>query len=143
MIELDRAFFEQIVEQARSELPNEACGVIAGRDGRAVRVCPMRNVDESPLTYRLDAKEQYRVMSEIEDAGLDLWAIYHSHTRTEAYPSATDRARAHWEDPSSGELVPTYPGTRYLILSLRDEEPVLRAFRFEDGEPVEEEVRIG
>ena len=143
MIVLDVAFYEEIVAQARSELPNEACGLIAGKEGRAARRYPMRNVDESPLTYRFDAKEQYRVMSEIEDEGLELWAIYHSHTHTEAFPSPTDRARAHWEDPSTGEFTPTYPGTRYLLLSLQGDEPVLRGFRFEGGEPMEEEVRIG
>ncbi|HWC31498.1 MAG TPA: hypothetical protein VG709_00030, partial [Actinomycetota bacterium] len=61
---------------------------------------------------------------------------------TEAYPSPTDRAQAHWKDPVTGERVAAYPGTRYLIVSLRDADPVLRAFRFEDGEPVEEEVTI-
>jgi [CysO sulfur-carrier protein]-S-L-cysteine hydrolase len=143
VIELDRAFHDEIVEQALDEIPNEACGVIAGKDGRAVRVYRMRNADGSPVTYRFDAKEQFRVMNELEDEGLDLWAIYHSHTHTEAFPSATDRARAHWEDPQTGEPQALFPGTRYLIVSLKESPPHLRGFRFVEGEPVEEEVRIG
>ena len=142
MIELDRGFFDEIVAQARAEVPNEACGLIAGKEGVPVRLYAMRNADESPTTYRFDAKEQYRVMTEIEDEGLDIFAIYHSHTHTEAFPSATDRARAHREDPLTGELAAWFPGTRYLILSLAESEPVLRGFTFQNGQPVEEDVRI-
>ena len=142
MIELDRGFYDEIVAQARAEVPNEACGLIAGKEGVPVRLYPMRNADESPVTYRFDAREQYRVMTEIEDEGLEIFAIYHSHTHTEAYPSATDRARAHREDPVTGELSVWFPGTRYLILSLAGPEPILRGFTFEKGQPVEEDVRI-
>jgi len=142
VIELDRGFYEEIVAQARAEIPNEACGLIAGKEGVPVRLYPIRNADESPTTYRFDPKEQYRAMTEIEDEGLEIYAIYHSHTQTEAFPSATDRARAHREDPRSGQLMAWFPGTRYLIASLAEERPVLRAFTFEDGKPVEEEVRI-
>jgi proteasome lid subunit RPN8/RPN11 len=143
VIELDRGFYDDIVAQARGDVPNEACGLIAAKEGVPARLYPMRNADESPTTYRFDAKEQYRVMGEIEDEGLEIYAIYHSHTHTEAFPSATDRRRAHREDPRTGELSAWFPGTRYLIVSLAEQEPVLRGFTFQDGEPVEEEVRIG
>jgi len=142
VIELDRGFYEEIVAQARAEVPNEACGLIAAKEGVPVRLYPMRNADQSPVTYRFDAKEQYRVMSEIEEEGLDIFAIYHSHTHTEASPSATDRARAHREDPDTGRPEAWFPGTRYLIVSLAEHEPVLRAFIFREGEPVEEDVKI-
>jgi proteasome lid subunit RPN8/RPN11 len=143
VIELPESFYEEMVGQARREFPKEACGLIAGKDGLPARVYAMRNADESPVTYRLDAKEQLRVENEMEREGLDLFAIYHSHTHTEAYPSPTDRARAHWEDPATEERVAIFPGVRYLILSLEDQDdPILRAFRFENGEPVEEDVKI-
>lgn len=142
MVELRREQYERIVSQARDELPNEACGLIAGRDGAAELVIPMRNADESAMTYRFDPREQLRVMDDLEERGLQMCAIYHSHTHTEAYPSATDRGRAHFEDPRTGEVVPLFPGVRYLLVSLMDDEPVLRGFRFEGGEPVEEEVAI-
>ena len=143
MIELDRGLYEEIVAHARDEVPNEACGLISGKEGRPVAVYRMRNADQSSSTYRFEPKEQYRVMSEIEDEGLDIYAIYHSHTHTEAYPSATDQARAHLKDPVTGELAPWFPGMRYLIVSLSQAQPVLRGFRFEEGRPVEENVRIG
>lgn len=134
--------FDQIVAHARAGLPNEACGVVAGDDGGAVRVYPMRNAEASPVVYRFDSNEQVRVFSDMDDNGWDLLAIFHSHTRTEAFPSPTDREEAHWKDPITGAFMPTYPGARYLILSLAERDPLLRAFTFHDGEPVEEEVRI-
>ena len=133
---------DEIVAHARAGLPNEACGVIAGEDGRPVRVYPMRNAEESSVVYRFDEREQLRVFTAIEDRGWDILGFFHSHPRTEAYPSPTDRALAHWTDPVSGEDVAAYPGARYVIVSLAGDEPVLRAFRFERGDPVEEEVRI-
>jgi proteasome lid subunit RPN8/RPN11 len=131
VIRLERRFHDQIVQQALEELPNEACGLIAARDGTPNRLYRMRNADTSPTTYRLDPKEQLSVFDEIEDHGLDLYAIYHSHTHSEAYPSETDRRQAF------------YPEAYYLLVSLADREaPVLRGFRILDGEVTEEEVRI-
>jgi proteasome lid subunit RPN8/RPN11 len=135
--------FDEMVKHAEAEMPNEACGVLAGSDGRAVQLYPMRNAEQSPVVYRFDEREQLEVFNEIEGRGLDLLAFFHSHTHTEAFPSPTDMSNAHWTDPVTGELVPSYPGTRYLILSLADRAaPVLRGFRFERGEPVEEDVTI-
>ena len=143
MIELSKAHYEDIVSHAQKEYPLEACGVVAGRDGRAVRVYPMRNAEESEVVYRFDDGEQLRVFNEIEDRGWELYAFFHSHPRTQAFPSPTDRARAHWSDPVDGALVPTYPGTKYLIVSLQDRDhPELRGYTFVEGEPVEEEVSI-
>ncbi|MGH2674537.1 MAG: M67 family metallopeptidase [Actinomycetota bacterium] len=142
MLEVSRSMFEEIVAHARAGLPNEACGVIAGEDGRPVRVYPMKNAEASPVVYRFDEREQLEVFTDIEDRGWTLLGFFHSHTHTEAYPSPTDRAHAHWTDPLTGDDVPAYPGTRYLILSLAGPEPVLRAFAFESGGPVEEEVRV-
>ena len=90
MSELDGVFAKEIVEQGLREFPNECCGVIAAADGVPVKVFPMRNADASPVTYRLDGKEQLRVFDEIDEQGWELWAIYHSHTHSEAYPRETD-----------------------------------------------------
>ncbi|HEY7667614.1 MAG TPA: M67 family metallopeptidase [Actinomycetota bacterium] len=132
MSELDGVFYKEIVEQALREFPNECCGVIAADgDGRPVKVFPMRNADASPVTYRLDGKEQLQIFDRIDDEGWDLWAIYHSHTHSEAYPSDTDRKLAF------------YPDARYLVLSLADREaPVLRSFFIRDGDVTEEELTI-
>lgn len=142
MIELPRSVYDEMVMHARKSLPNEACGVIAGRDGRPDRLYPMRNAEASPVMYRFDSNEQVRVFKDIDANGRELLAMFHSHTHTEAFPSPTDRALAQWRDPVTGEETPAYPGTRYLILSLAEPEPVLRAFTFAGGDPVEEEVRV-
>jgi proteasome lid subunit RPN8/RPN11 len=131
VIELPQALFEEMVAQAQEEFPNEACGLIAAKDGVPVQVFRMRNADRSPVTYRLDPKEQLNVFNELEDRGWDLYAIYHSHTHSEAYPSETDRRLAF------------YPESRYLLISLQvPEEPVIRGFRIDDGQVDEEDVRI-
>jgi proteasome lid subunit RPN8/RPN11 len=131
MAELDRVFVDEIVAQGLREFPNEACGLIAAESGAPVRVFPMRNADASPATYRLDGKEQLEVFEELDQKGWDLWAIYHSHTHSEAYPSGTDVKLAF------------YPEARYMLLSLANRnEPVLRSFRIADGEVTEEELTI-
>jgi proteasome lid subunit RPN8/RPN11 len=131
VIELERAFFDEIVRQATEEFPNEACGLVAAEDGRPVKVYAMRNADASPATYRLDPKEQLKVFNDIDERGWDLWAIYHSHTHSQAYPSETDRRQAF------------YPEARYLIVSLENrDDPELRGFRILDGEITEEEVTL-
>jgi proteasome lid subunit RPN8/RPN11 len=131
MTELDGVFFKEIVEQGLREFPNECCGLIAAEDGAPVKVFPMRNADASPVTYRLDGKEQLRVFDEMDERGWDLWGIYHSHTHSEAYPSETDVKLAF------------YPEARYLLMSLADRaNPVLRAFRIDEGGVTEEELTI-
>jgi proteasome lid subunit RPN8/RPN11 len=131
MTELDGVFFKEIVEQGLREFPNECCGLIAASGGVPIKVIPMTNVDASPVTYRLDGKEQLRTFNEMDEQGWDLWAIYHSHTHSEAYPSETDRKLAF------------YPDSRYLLVSLQDRrQPVLRSFFINDGEVTEEELTI-
>jgi [CysO sulfur-carrier protein]-S-L-cysteine hydrolase len=130
-VELDGVLFKEIAEHGLRAFPNEACGLIAGPAGAATKFFAMRNLDASPVSYRLDPKEQLEVFDRIDEQGWELAAIVHTHTHSEAYPSETDRRLAF------------YPDARYLILSLSDREnPVLRAFRILDGEVAEEEVTI-
>ena len=129
MARLDDVFVKEIVAQGLREFPNECCGVIAAQGGVPVKVYPMTNADASPATYRLDGKEQLRIFDELDERGWDLWAIYHSHTHSEAYPSETDVRLAF------------YPDARYVLLSLSDRaHPVLRSFWIRDGEVAEEEL---
>jgi proteasome lid subunit RPN8/RPN11 len=110
-----------MIEQARREAPNECCGMIAARDGQAIKLYPATNAAASPLRYEIDGAEQYRIQMEIEDSELDLGAIYHSHTRTEPYPSQTDITLAF------------YPDALYVIVGLAGDEPEVRAFTIRDG----------
>jgi [CysO sulfur-carrier protein]-S-L-cysteine hydrolase len=122
---------DAMVAHAVAELPLEACGLLAGRDGTVEHFFPMANADRSHMTYRLDAKEQLDVFNQIEERGWELTGIYHSHTHTEAYPSETDRRLAF------------YPEARYVLVSLADRDhPILRAYRIVEGRIEEQEVRI-
>jgi proteasome lid subunit RPN8/RPN11 len=132
MTELDEVFAKEMVAHGLREFPNECCGVIAAdADGQPVKIFPMRNADASPVTYRLDGKEQLRVFEEMEERGWELWAIFHSHTHSEAYPSETDVRLAF------------YPESRYVLVSLADrEDPVIRSFFIREGEVEEEDLVI-
>ncbi|MBV9168135.1 MAG: M67 family metallopeptidase [Solirubrobacterales bacterium] len=124
------ALYDEIIDHARSEAPNECCGMIAARDDEAVRVYRATNAAASPLRYEIDGVEQYRIQMEIEDSGLDLGAIYHSHTRTEPYPSQTDINLAF------------YPDATYVIVGLANEEPEVRAFTIREGQVHEAELEL-
>jgi proteasome lid subunit RPN8/RPN11 len=123
--------YDDIVAHAREDAPNECCGMIAARDGEAVKVYRATNAAASPLRYELDGAEQYRIQMAIDDAGLELGAIYHSHTRTEPYPSQTDINLAF------------YPEAVYVIVGLAGDEPDVRAFSIRDGEVRETEFVVG
>ena len=130
-MQLDRIFFDEMVEHGLAAFPNESCGLLAGKEGRPVKFFPMTNRDASPVTYRLDPKEQLRVFDEIDEQGWDLLGIFHTHTHSEAYPSETDRSQAF------------YPEAEYLVMSLSDRaNPLLRSFRIEEDEIVEQELEI-
>ena len=112
---------DEIVAHARADAPNECCGIIASQNGRATRVYRATNAAASPLRYEIDGMEQYRIQVEIEDAGWELGAIYHSHTRSEPYPSQTDINLAF------------YPEAIYVIVGVARGEPEVRAYRIVDG----------
>jgi proteasome lid subunit RPN8/RPN11 len=122
--------YEQMVEHARAEAPNECCGMVASRDGEAVKVYRATNSAASPLRYEIDGAEQYRIQMEIYDADLDLGAIYHSHTRTEPYPSQTDVNLAF------------YPDAVYLIVGLAGDTPDVRAYKIRDGQVSDAELIV-
>jgi proteasome lid subunit RPN8/RPN11 len=126
-VQLAPELLDQIVEHARREAPNECCGLIAVRDGCAYEVVEAENVEASPFRFNVDSKTLLDVYR-IEDEGGRLGAIYHSHTRSEPYPSQTDIAFAR-----------NWPDVEWLIVGLAGAEPEIRVFVIEDG-AVEERV---
>jgi proteasome lid subunit RPN8/RPN11 len=130
VISIKREDIEIVLEHARDENPREACGILAGNDGVVEKVYRMKNKDLSSVTYLMDSMEQFAVMKEMRGKDLDLVGIYHSHTSSVAYPSATDIERAF------------YPEASYLIVSLANKEAQIRSFRIKDGKVEEEEMRI-
>ena len=121
---------DEIVAHARAGLPNEACGILGGRDGRATRFFPAVNGEPSPHFYNIEAQDLLQIVTEIDDEDEDVVAIYHSHVQSPAFPSRTDVELAHWPDAA------------YLIVSLGSEPPDLRAFSIRDGRVGKREILI-
>jgi proteasome lid subunit RPN8/RPN11 len=119
---IPRHLLDEIVAHAREEVPNECCGMVGGIDGQATRVYRARNAEASPLRYSIHPRDQFQILSEIEERGEQIAAIYHSHTASPAEPSQTDINLAeNWPDPV------------YLICSLADAEaPTVRGFAIRD-----------
>ena len=128
---ISRELYDEIVAHAHQDAPNECCGMIASKDEEAVRVFRATNAAASPLRYEIDGKEQYRIQMEIEDAGLELGAIYHSHTRSEPYPSQTDINLAF------------YPESLYVIVGVAAGDADVRAYTIRDGKVGEAELEVG
>jgi [CysO sulfur-carrier protein]-S-L-cysteine hydrolase len=129
-VRIDAALLERIVAHARRDFPNECCGMVAMRDGRAVAIHEATNIAASPLRFEVEGREIIRAQDAFETDGAELGAIYHSHTRSEPYPSQTDvNFAAGW------------PGVEWLIVGIRgDGEPTVRSYRIDDG--VIEEVEV-
>jgi proteasome lid subunit RPN8/RPN11 len=106
---ISRELIEEMVAHAREDLPNECCGMVGGREDEATEVVRVANAAASPLRYEMDPQEQYDALKRIEDDGGELLAIYHSHTKSAAYPSQTDVNQA-----------VNWPDAIYLIISLQD-----------------------
>ena len=141
MLHLDALAYSQMIALAYDGLPLEACGLLGGRPGGVPRCgstqaavvttfYPSVNVANSSKVYTIDPKTHLRAERDAEDRGGEIIGVMHSHTHTDAYPSATDIAQA----PD--------PNWHYVIVSLRDEAPMLRSYRIVDGVIHEEQVAV-
>jgi proteasome lid subunit RPN8/RPN11 len=121
-VKISQQLIDEMVAHAREDLPNECCGMIGGRDGEATRVIRVENAAASPLRYEMDPKGQIQAYNAIQDNGEELLGIYHSHTRSAAYPSQTDVNQA-----------VAWPEQVYVIVSLEnEEEPDVKAYDLAD-----------
>jgi len=130
---LTREQLELVIAQAKRDAPNETWGMIGGKDNRAQKIFPMKNVSPTPVTrYVADPPELLKTVRAIEDEhGWDILAIYHTHPATEPYPSATDIAEAH------------YPDSIYIIISLKNpKQAKMRGYRIVEGKVAEITIEI-
>jgi [CysO sulfur-carrier protein]-S-L-cysteine hydrolase len=142
---IPKEIYDQLLEHAREEAPNECCGLVGGQNGDATTVYRARNAEASPLRYNLDPTDQIRIYGEMEDKGEELAAIYHSHTASAAYPSQTDINLALMDRREGDKLVgqePVFPGVIYLIASLAEGEEPLRGFEITDDGVTEVDLTI-
>lgn len=120
---------KNMLQHAYDSLPYEACGIISGKKDKAVKFYPARNELKSQSRYNINPDDLYRIIMDIEEKGLDIWGIFHSHPASPAYPSDTDLNQAF------------YPDAYYLIASFMDEKnPGLRAFLIRDRRILEVKI---
>jgi [CysO sulfur-carrier protein]-S-L-cysteine hydrolase len=130
---------QTIINHCMTGLPNESCGMLAGKDGTVEKVLCMKNAKPGPDYYEMDPEEQFRVMKDIRDAGLQMIGLFHSHPSGQAYPSGVDVEQAYWP----GTQLPNYPDAVYVIISLMDRaRPVTRGFSIEEGKVTEVTVNV-
>jgi proteasome lid subunit RPN8/RPN11 len=129
---ISQSLIDEMVAHAREDLPNECCGMVGGVDGEATVVVRVANAAATPLRYEMDPQEQYNALKSIEDGGGELLAIYHSHTKSAAYPSQTDVNQA-----------VAWPEQIYVIVSLADPDaPDVKAYWLKDLKIADAEIAL-
>ena len=131
-LRLPVAMIGEMIAHAFEDLPNECCGIIAGKDGAATRLYRTRNSEASPFRYNIAPEDLLRISRELDAEDWDVLVIYHSHVASQAYPSQTDIRLAQW--PGSDPPMDLFPGAFYVLVSLQEPvAPIVRAFRIKAG----------
>jgi proteasome lid subunit RPN8/RPN11 len=126
MLTIRKTDLQRIYEHCDREYPNEACGILAGKDGRVLKVYSLASEKTSPISYHVDSKEHFRVLQEMREAGMGLVGIYHSHPDVPAFPSSIDVELAY------------YPEAVYAIVTLLDRMvPVIKGYTIVSGNVTE------
>ena len=131
MLRLPKPLYEEVIAHCQREYPKEACGILAGNDHVVNDLYPMTNVDQSPISYQMDPKEQLRIMKQMRVRTQEMLAIYHSHTASAAYPSPVDVTLA------------VYPDVSYVLVSLRDQaKPEVCSYRIQESVISREDLQV-
>ncbi|HEX6752054.1 MAG TPA: M67 family metallopeptidase [Solirubrobacterales bacterium] len=127
-----QALIDEMVEHALADLPNECCGMVGGSADEASVVIPVANAAASPLRFEMDPQGQYDALMAIERDGKELLAIYHSHTKSAAYPSQTDVNQA-----------VSWPDAIWVIVSLEDRDaPDVKGYWLKDMKIADAELVV-
>ena len=118
---IPQLIFDEMIAHCKKGYPYEACGILAGKGDMVSKIYAMTNVEKSPVSYLLDSQEQFHVMKDMRENNLSMVAIFHSHPSSAAYPSRTDVKLAFYEDAV------------YVIVSLSENTPVVKAFSINEG----------
>lgn len=113
--------WQQMVLHCTNSFPEEACGLLAGLGKNVHVILPVDNILHSPVRFRMDPGQQLAAFQLIDDQGLELLAMYHSHPEGPDFPSQTDIAEAY------------YPETIYIILSGKDKDIYPYGYTIESG----------
>ncbi|MCY4615000.1 MAG: M67 family metallopeptidase [Chloroflexi bacterium] len=137
-VDISRSLVDEMIAHAREDLPNEACGIVHARDGTPVSVHRVTNVAASPYRFEMHGIEQMQLEQSRDDAGETLFAIYHSHVASPAYPSQTD-VRMAFFPPGEVDQTPAYPEALYILVSLAEDPPPVHAYHIREGGVIEEQ----
>ena len=130
MLRIKQDIIDRIVAHGRTEAPFEACGYLAEKDGIINQHFELTNIDKSPVHFSMDPAEQFAVVKECRNRGLQICAVYHTHPETPARPSKEDIKLAY--DPS----------VSYVIVSLAEADPNIKSFNIQKGIVEPEPLRI-
>ncbi len=147
MPKIIQTILDQMIAHAKREAPDECCGILAGHVAFAgaedivteiyeitnlssddPRIADLKIPKDRKVRYMMNPDEQFQVMRNMRERNLAMLGIYHSHPHSEAYPSATDIRLAF------------YPNVFYLIISLVEDKPYVRAFFIADQKITEEKI---
>jgi len=117
MIRIPKTIYQGMLDHARKEWPLECCGILSGKEKIVQKAFKLKNSEESPVRYSMSPQDQLKVYEEMEKESMEMVAIYHSHPQTIPFPSETDVKLAFYPDVAS------------IIISLKEEESVVKAFR--------------
>ncbi len=130
-IRIRAEILEEMIRHARREPEIECCGLLAGKDGVITQIFPTKNALASATTYEIAPQELFQLFRRLREEGLQHLGQYHSHLRSENFPSATDIAQAY------------YPEQPYFIVSPGPGAPnPVRAFLIHDGNVQELKIEI-
>lgn len=130
MIQLRREDWQAMQADVAARAPQEACGLVAGRQGLSQHVYVIENELASPTRFRLNAQQQVAALAHMQRQGWELLAIYHSHPQGPRHPSQTDLSEA------------SYSGVVHLIWSFVADSWGCRAFLLDGGQIKGVEYRL-
>jgi [CysO sulfur-carrier protein]-S-L-cysteine hydrolase len=136
-LHIPRDVYDAVVRHALAELPNECCGLLAGRVvgeeqkiGEVMVHYPLVNGAASPVEYEAEARSMFAAVRDIDRCGLEMLVVYHSHPTADPVPSRKDLARNNW------------PGVASLIVSLSGAVPTARVWWLTDSDYREADWRV-
>ena len=119
-----------MLDHAKKESPLECCGILSGKEKTVEKAFQLKNTEESPVQYSMSPRDQLRIFEEMEKESMEMIAIYHSHPHTIPFPSETDVKLAFYPEISS------------VIISLKEEDPVVKAFQIAKEAIYLEEIEV-
>jgi proteasome lid subunit RPN8/RPN11 len=119
-----------MLDHARRERPLECCGILSGREKTVLKIFELKNIEESPVKYSMSPQDQLKVFEEMGKKSMEMIAVYHSHPHTIPFPSETDVKLAFYPDVSS------------IIISLKEEDPFVKAFQIGKEAIYLEEIEV-